>query len=178
MAEKIPIKAIFTEGNVTALAEFAPTDTIPVGNLPFPSPGPVGETTPNTIRGKNKEVYKTQSADGPLTAAECAGTIVSNYGMTDADCVIDLPPAAEGLAFICILPAVRARYFRLRCPSAQADKIYLLTSSAWVAGSDDGYVGVASGYAANAMISMFCAKDTGGDFNWFSIPIAGTWIAG
>ena len=141
-------------------------------------PDAIGETAPNTIRGKNKEVYKTASADSPLTAAECSGTIVSNYGMADADCLIDLPTAAEGLAFLCILPAVRAHYFRLQCPSAQADKINLLTSGAWVAGSDDGYVGVASGYAANACISMFAAKSTDGGFEWFAIPIAGSWVAG
>jgi len=137
-----------------------------------------GETSPGTIRGKNKEIYKTASADSPLTAAECAGTIVSNYGMTDADCVIDLPTCAEGLAFICTLPAVRAHYFRLKCPTAQADKINLLTSGAWVAGSDDGYVGVASGYAGNAAISIYSAKVTDGGFEWFAIPIADTWVAG
>jgi len=138
------------------------------------SPKPIGETTPNSIRGKNKEIFKTASADSPLTAAECSGTIVSNYGMTDADCIIDLPTAAEGLSFVCILPAVRARYFRLRCPSAQADKIYLLG----VAGSDDGYVGVASGYATGASASFFTFKASDGGYDWFCIPIFGTWVAG
>ena len=140
----------------------------------LPAPGAIGETTPSTIRGQNKEVYKTASADSPLTAAECSGTIVSNYGMTDADCIIDLPTAAEGLAFVCILPAVRARYFRLRCPSAQADKIYL----SGTAGSDDGYVGVASGYATGASCSMFTFKASDGGFDWFCIPLFGTWVAG
>jgi len=146
------------------------------GNLTahLTEPKPIGETTPNSIRGKNKEIFKTASADSPLTAAECSGTIVSNYGMTDADCIIDLPAAAEGLAFVCILPAVRAKYFRLRCPSAQADKIYLLG----VAGSDDGYVGVASGYATGAAISMFTFKASDGGYDWFAIPIFGTWVAG
>lgn len=138
----------------------------------------IGEATPGTVRGKNKEIYKTASADSPLTAVECAGTIVSNYGMTDADCIIDLPTAAEGLAFVCTLPTVRARYFRLRCPAAQADKINLLTDGAWVAGADDGYVGVASGYAANDAISMYCAKAADGGFEWFAIPLSGTWVAG
>lgn len=138
------------------------------------APKPIGETTPNTIRGKKKEIYKTSSATSPLTAAECADTIVSNYGMTDADCVIDLATAIEGLDFICILPTVRARYFRLRCPSAQADKIYLLG----VAGSDDGYVGVASGYAAGACARFFTFKNSDGGFDWMCVPIFGTWIAG
>jgi hypothetical protein len=150
--------------------------TIPGGgdNFDPASPGAIGETTPGTIQGKNKEIYKTASADSPLTALQCSGTIVSNYGMTDADCIIDLPTAEEGLSFVCILPAVRARYFRLRCPSAQADKIYLLG----VAGSDDGYVGVASGYATGAAISMFTFKASDGGFDWFAIPIFGTWVAG
>ena len=125
-----------------------------------------------------REIYKTCSADGPLTATECRQTIVSNFGMTDADCVIDLPTAAEGLSFDCILPAVRAKYFRLRCPSAQADKINLLAAGVWVPGLDDGYVGVASGYSANAMISMLCAKVADGGFEWFAKPVAGTWVAG
>jgi len=138
------------------------------------APGAIGGTTPNTIQGYNKEIFKTASADSPLTAAECSGTIVSNYGMTDADCIVDLPIAAEGLSFVCVLPAVRARYFRLRCPSAQADKIYLLG----VAGSDDGYVGVASGYATGSAISMFTFKASDGGYDWFAIPIFGTWVAG
>jgi hypothetical protein len=138
------------------------------------APGTIGGTTPGVIYGWNKEIYKTANADSPLTALQCSGTIVSNYGMTDADCVIDLPTAAEGLSFVCVLPAVRARYFRLRCPSAQADKIYLLG----VAGSDDGYVGVASGYATGASCSMFTFKASDGGFDWMVIPIFGTWVAG
>lgn len=138
------------------------------------APGAIGETTPNTIRGKNKEIFKTASADSPLTEAQCCGTIVSNYGMTDADCVIDLPTAVEGLSFVCILPAVRARYFRLKCPTAQADKIYL----SGVAGSDDGYVGVASGYASGAAASFFTFKASDGGYDWFCIPLNGTWVAG
>jgi hypothetical protein len=135
------------------------------------APGAIGETTPGTIRGLNKEIFKTEN--GTLTADECSGTIVSNYGMTDANCTIDLPTAAEGLAFICILPTVRAKFFKLHCPSAQSDKIYLLG----VAGSDDGNVGVASGYATGASCSMFTFKTGDGVYDWFCIPIFGTWVA-
>ncbi len=74
------------------------------------------------VKSKLGEVYKTASADSPLTAMQCKRTIVSNYGMTDADCSITLPAAEEGLAFLCILPAVRARYFRLTAYTG--DKIY------------------------------------------------------
>lgn len=137
------------------------------------SPGTIGGTSPGVIYGWNKEIYKTQSADSPLTALQCSGTIVSNYGMTDADCTIDLPTAAEGLAFVAILPAVQAHFFKFHCPAAQADKIYLLG----VAGSDDGNVGVASGYATGASASFFTFKASDGGFDWFCIPIFGTWVA-
>jgi hypothetical protein len=130
-----------------------------------------GETSPGTIRGKNKEVYKTASADSPLTAIECSGTIVSNYGMTDADCVISLPAAVEGLAFVCILPAVRAKYFRLDPDSS--DKIYL----SGVTTGDGKYVGVVSGYAAATAASFFTFKTGSGAYDWFCIPIFGTWVA-
>jgi len=142
-------------------------------NCTLATPPAIGETTPNIIRGTNKEIFKTASADSPLTAAECAGTIVSNYGMTDADCTIDLPTAVEGLAFVCILPAVRAKFFKLHCPTAQADKIYLLG----VAGLDDGNVGVAPGYATGSACSFFTFKASDGGYDWFAIPIFGTWVA-
>ena len=129
-------------------------------------------TAPGIVRGKTKEIFKTASADSPLTAAECSGTIVSNYGMTDADCTIDLPTAAEGLAFVAILPAVRAHFFKFHCPAAQADKIYLLG----VAGSDDGNVGVASGYATGSAASFFTFKASDGGYDWLCIPIFGTWV--
>lgn len=125
------------------------------------------------IRGLNKEIYKTASADSPLTALQCSGTIVSNYGMTDADCTIDLPTAAEGLAFVAILPTVQGHFFKFHCPTAQADKIYLNG----VAGSDDGNVGVDSGYATGASASFFTFKASDGGFDWFCIPIFGTWVA-
>jgi hypothetical protein len=117
------------------------------------------------------EIYKTASADSPLTALQCSKTIVSNYGMTDADCVISLPTAVEGLSFICILPAVRARYFKFR--AAATDKIYL----SGTAGSDNGYVGVASGYATGVSCQMFTFKASDGGFDWFCLPIFGTWVA-
>ena len=135
------------------------------------TPVAIGETTPNTIRGLNKEVYKVNTAASPLTAVECSGTIVSNYGMTDAGCAITLPAAAEGLAFVCILPAVRAQYFRLN--AGAGDKIYLNG----VAGTDAEYIGVASGYATGTSISMFCFKASDGSFDWFAIPLFGTWSA-
>lgn len=162
-----------TGANTVQCVLYTKADGTPIAyNLAVP--GDIGEDTPGSVRGTNTEIYKTATGDSPLSAVDAAGTIVSNYGMTDADCIIDLPTAAEGLAFVCILPAVRARYFRLRCPSAQADKIYL----DGVAGNDDGYIGVASGYATGAAVSIFTFKASDGGFDWFAIPLFGTWVAG
>ncbi len=150
-----------------------PDDYTVGGNWVEDLPSALGETAPTFLRGKNREVFKTADADSPLTAIQCTGTIVSNYGMTDADCTIDLPTAAEGLSFVCILPAVRAKFFKLHCPTAQADKIYL----SGVAGSNDGNVGVASGYATGSAISMFTFKASDGGHDWMAMPLFGTWVA-
>jgi hypothetical protein len=135
------------------------------------APGTIGGTTPGIIYGLNAEIFKTASADSPLTALQCSGTIVSNYGMTDADCIISMPTAAAGLAFVAILPAVRARYFKFRAGST--DKIYL----SGVAGSDNAYVGVASGYATGSSCSFFTFRASDGNYDWFAIPLFGSWIA-
>jgi hypothetical protein len=149
----------------------ASTGTIILQGDAIAAPGAIGETTPNTIRGTNIEIFKTASADSPLTAAQCSGTIVSNFGMTDADCIIALPTAAAGLSFLLILPAVRARYFKLQ--AGTTDKIYLLGAP----GSDNAYVGVASGYSAGSSCSFFTFTTGASAYDWFAIPIFGTWVA-
>ncbi len=149
-----------------------PDDYATGGNWVEILPSALGETTPFILRGKNREIFKTANADSPLTAAECAGTIVSNYGMTDADCSITLPTAIEGLSFVCVLPAVRAKYFRLQ--SAGTDKIYL----SGVVGTGPGYVGVASGYVTGTAISLFTFKASDGGYDWWAISIFGSWVAG
>jgi hypothetical protein len=170
----VPANSTTNEGKVLTAGAAAGTytwETPSGGDFDPASPDAIGGTAPNTIQGYNKEIFKTASADSPLTAAQCAGTIVSNYGMTDADCVISLPTAAEGLAFVCILPAVRARYFRL--DPAAGDSIYL----SGVTTGDGKYVGVASGYAAATSASFFTFKTGASAYDWFCIPIFGTWVA-
>ena len=60
-------------------------------------------TASSTVTGLNREIFKTADADSPLTVDQCSGTIVSNYGMTDADCTIALPTAVAGLALVVIM---------------------------------------------------------------------------
>lgn len=143
-----------------------------LSNCTLATPPAIGETTPNTVRATNKEIFITSSATGPLIAAECSRTVVNNYPMTDADCAITLPTAAAGLLFTCILPTVRAKYFRL--VAAGSDKIYL----SGVAGSGGGYVGVDSGYATGTACSMFTFRASDGGYDWYCVPIFGTWVAG
>jgi hypothetical protein len=135
----------------------------------------IRQDTPDAITslsGTNKEVFVTSSLSSPLTVAQCSRTFVSNYGMTDADCAITLPTAESGLLFTCVLPAVRARYFRLT--AAGSDKIYL----SGVAGSGGGYVGVASGYATGTAATFFTFKASDSGYDWYCVPIFGTWLAG
>jgi len=136
-----------------------------------PVPPAIGETTPNSIRGTNIEIYKTANADSPLTAAQVSGTIVSDYGMTDVDCTIALPTATLGYSFYCILPAVRAKFFKLQADTN--DKIYL----GGTAGSDNGLVGVASGYATASCAVFFTFKASDGGYDWYCASIFGTWVA-
>ena len=128
-------------------------------------------TFTGAVSGLTLEVFKTASADSPLTAAQVASTIVSNFGMTDADCTIALPTAVAGYSFVAILPAVRAHFFKFQ--AAASDKIYLLG----VAGSDNGNVGVASGYATSVSCSFYTFKASDGGYDWFALPIFGTWVA-
>lgn len=135
------------------------------------TPPAIGETSANTIRGLNKEILVPDSAS--LTAIQCSGTIINNYGMADANAVIDLPAAAAGLSFMVVLGAARAKYYRLKCLDAANDKIYLNG----VAGADDGYVQIAAA-VVGAAISFFTFQTGSGAYDWFAIPISGLWVAG
>jgi len=120
------------------------------------------------------ERYVTSSVE--LTVAQCRRTIVSNYGMTDANCDIELPPAEEGLSFLAILPTVRAKYvhFVANNNTSPSDNIFL----SGVEGSAGGYVGVASGYVEGTCAQFFTFKKGDGIYAWFCLPIFGTWVAG
>ena len=163
------VRLATNESAITALEEGG-------GDFDLASPGRIGETTPSTIRQVKQEIYVSSSSN--LVNKQCSGVIVNNMGMTDADCDITMPPAIEGLGFLCHLTTVRAKYFRLVCESGQHDKIHLLTDGEWVSGSENGYVGVASGYSESDEIRMYTVKVSDGSFEWFAVPVAGTRVAG
>lgn len=139
-------------------------------NLDLSSPSAIGETAPSTIRSFMNEVLVTVST--ALTTLQTSGVIINNYGQ-DTDVVNDLPAAAKGLNFIAILGTTVAKYYRFRCLDAANDKIYL----DGVAGSDDGYVGVASAAIGNA-ISFVTFQTGSGTYDWFATTLSGTWVAG
>jgi len=132
------------------------------------SPIAIGTVTPNIVVSLNKEVYFT--ASGALTSALCSGTIVSNYGMSLANCTMVLPTASSGLSFVAVLPTVVAYYVRFQ--AGLSDAIYLNG----VAGAVNGAVGVNSGYLTMTQCTFFCTKNSSGGFSWCANPIYGTWV--
>jgi hypothetical protein len=139
-----------------------------LNNCTLTAPQPIGETTPNSIRGLNKEVFFT--ATDTADTAECAGTVVSNYGMTDADMTLTLPAAAEGLSFVFIIATARSKFIHVT--AGAGDAIYLNG----VVGSDAHYVGKAAAVVGDA-ISFFTFKTGASAYDWFAIPISGLWVA-
>ena len=131
----------------------------------------IGGATPAAIQSLNKEVIVPDTV--ALTALQCSGTIINNFGMADADAVIDLPAAAVGLSFVVVLSAARAKYYRLRCLDAANDKIYL----DGVAGADGGYVSIAAA-VIGASIQFFTFQTEAAAFDWYAVTISGSWIAG
>lgn len=133
----------------------------------IPSPGAIGETAGNTIRGLNKEIV--MAATDSLDANECAGTLINNYGQTD-DAVISLPAAAAGMSFVIVLGTTVAKYYRLD-PNA-SDSIFLDGTTT----GDGKYVGIAS--AAKGAVISFIAFQTGASsYDWYAAKVNGTWVA-
>lgn len=110
------------------------------------------------------------SGTDTVDAAECYGTILNNYGQAD-DATITLPTIESGMCFTVILGTTVAKYYRVK--AGTNDKIYL----DGVAGSDNGYVGIASAVAGASL--MFVAFQTGaGAYDWYCSTICGSWVAG
>jgi len=128
----------------------------------------IGGTTANTIRALLDE--DAEPTSDTLTANQCSGGLISNYGQTD-DALIQLPTIAAGYNFTSLLGTTVAKYYRIK--AATNDKIYL----DGVAGADNGYVGVASAAAGNCI--QFVSFQTGaGAYDWMAVSVSGPWAAG
>jgi len=111
-----------------------------------------------------------KTSTGAISEAEVSGTIINNYGQI-ADVILTLPTAAEGLTFAVALGTTVAKYFRIKANTN--DKIYFNG----VAGSDNGYVGIASA-VTGAMISFVSFKTGASDYDWIATTVSGVWVAG
>jgi hypothetical protein len=87
------------------------------------TPGPIVGTT-GTFSGSVSAGLKvvTQAATDTLTAAECLGCVISNYGQA-AENTQTLPAAAEGLHGLVVIGTAGAGAFHLK--AGAGDKIYL-----------------------------------------------------
>jgi len=110
------------------------------------------------------------AATATLTSNQMYGGIINTYGQA-ADMVLTLPAPSEGMHFKVIVGTTVAKYVRIT--AATNDKIYLNGA----AGSDNGYVGIASVTAGEA-IEFFAFKTGAATFDWFAKSLGGTWVAG
>jgi hypothetical protein len=106
---------------------------------------------------------------GTLTANQCAGKQITNYGQA-GDVTLTLPAAAAGYNFLWIAGDAQANYYRID-PGAN-DSIYL----DGVTTGDGKYVGLTTVAIGNAI--YFCTVQTGsGTYDWFATTIFGAWAA-
>lgn len=117
---------------------------------------------------KTPEFVKAVTAT--LTSDMMYGGLVNTYGQ-DADMVLTLPAPTAGMHFTVIVGTTVAKYVRVK--AATNDKIYLDGT----AGSDAGYVGIASVTAGEA-IRLFAFQTGAAAYDWFADTLSGTWVAG
>jgi len=91
---------------------------VQVGNLPFTQDNQ-NETITGFWSVKYQEVVKTTT--DTLTAAECSGTVINNYGQSST-MTLTLPTAAKGLKFLYVIgTAGQTSHIK----AGASDKIYL-----------------------------------------------------
>ena len=118
---------------------------------------------------KYRLVEHVVAATASLTAAQCSGCLINNYGQT-ADATLTLPAAAAGLNFTVVLGTTVAKFYRL--DPASGDSIYLGGTTT----GDGKYVGIASA-VVGAAISFVAFKTGASTYDWFASIAAGSWVA-
>lgn len=127
----------------------------------------IGATTAGTIRYLVDEDI--EAATDTLTANQCSGGLINNYGQAN-DMTLTLPAAAAGMSFTVILGTTVAKYFRID-PNA-SDSVYL----DGVTTGDGKYIGVASAAIGNAVACQ--TFQTGASaYDWFCATVSGAWVA-
>jgi hypothetical protein len=111
-----------------------------------------------------------RAATATLTSDMMYGGVINTYGQTD-NIILTLPAPQAGMSVTVIVGTTVAKYVRVT--AAATDKIYLDGT----AGSDNGYVGIASVTAGEA-IECFAFQTGAGTYDWFVKTLSGTWVAG
>jgi hypothetical protein len=114
----------------------------------------------------------TEAATDSLSLAQCDGGVIDNVGQS-GNVILTLPAAAANLYFTITIGVTAAFYYRILTLNAANDKIYL----DGVAGSDDGYVQVASAAVGNC-IQFFTIQTAAGVYDWYACTVSGVWVAG
>jgi len=142
------------------------TDTQTLSNKTLDNPTITGDVTvTGSVIAKLKTITKPSTAT--LTADECKGTLISNYGQS-AQNVLTLPPAAEGLSFTAVISTAGAGAFYLSPDGS--DRIYL-------DGTDIGPARVGMETPTVGAMIAFTAFQTGASsYAWAAQTIAGTWL--
>ena len=111
------------------------------------------------------EVVKTSS--GSLTADECKGTLINNYGQA-ADVALALPAAAVGLGFTVCLATTVANYFRF---TPDTGEIIALDGASTGA---DKYIQIASA-VKYSQIQLYTVQTGASTYEWVANTVVGTW---
>jgi len=130
------------------------------------SPPAIGGTAAGNLQSKLVHLVKT--ASGSLTAQECTGTVVNNFGQTD-NVNLELPTAAEGLSLTISLGTTVAKYFRLTPATGGTIVLDGATTGA------DKYVQIASA-AAYATIQFYTIQTGASTWVWQAISSIGAWV--
>ena len=118
---------VSSSGGISNIVE----DTTPQlgGDLDYNGHG-IGTTgTPGTLKGLNDEIIK--SSSGTLTATECSGGIINNYGQLVAN-TQTFPTGLKGFNGVCVISKSDAGSFALK--ANETNRIYLNGASLGVNG--------------------------------------------
>jgi len=130
------------------------------------SPPAIGGTAAGNLQSKLVHLVKT--ASGSLTAQECTGTVVNNFGQTD-NVNLELPTAAEGLSLTVSLATTVAKYFRLTPATGETAALDGSSTGA------DKYIQIASA-TKYATIQGFTIQTGASTYEWVFFSAAGNWV--
>jgi hypothetical protein len=169
-----------TATDAEAVAHTATDKAVVPSNLDnvFAAPPAIGGTTPaagafttltasTSLTAPFKE--ERESATDNVSAAQCYGSVINNYGQSD-NATLTLPAAAVGMHFTVILGTTVAKYYRLD-PNAND---YIILDG--VASTDGKYVGVASATIGDT-ISFRSVQTGASEYNWVAYTSTGAWAS-